>query len=260
MRLLKIELLKLKANYTLHGYLAVYFIMTPLILALMGQFDISSLGIEVDPTDMYKFPYNWELIPYIASWLNLILSIGVISFVALEFSAGMYKKTFIDGLSREELYLGKLLTVFVLTVFCSLYLLILISGFGMYYSEPDAITQLVDIEPLILYFFQAFCYFSFALFLVTWLKNATTAILFFIGYYFIEWFISIPLDKSLEIFLPFDAISEIVPIPFIDKIIGQVKVNEEPVSSNLYLAPYVSGVYLVLMQSATYLIMKWRSL
>ena len=110
-----------------------------------------------------------------------------------------------------------------------------------------------------MYFFQAFCYFSFALFITTWVKNATTAILVFIGYYFVEWIVSIPLDKSLEVFLPFDAISEIVPFPFMDQIKEKIQGNVST-QTNAYLSPYVSGMYLILMQGATYLIMKWRSL
>ena len=261
MRLLKIELLKLKANYTLHGFLLVYIIVTPLVLALMGQFDLSQYNIPVDAKEMFKFPYNWELIPYIASWFNLILSIGVISFVSLEFSAKMYKKTFIDGLNREELYLGKLLMTVVLTTFCTIYLLILISSFGAFYFDSSNVGQIFNLKPLLLYFFQAFCYFSFALFLITWLKNATTAILIFIGYYFLEWIISIPIAKPFEIFLPFDAFSEIVPFPFTDEI--KANIQQEgllSVDANLHLAPYISGVYLVLMQGATYLLMKIRAL
>lgn len=269
MKLLKIELLKMKANYTLHAFLLVYMVMVPLTFIAIGNFDIESiLGLfsggqntGVDMKDIFKFPHNWEILPYLASWFNVILSVGVIHFVSMEFSAGMYKKTFIDGLKREELYLGKLLMVAICSAFCTLYLLILIGGFGLVYFEMSEASEIFNFEPLLLYFFQTLCYFSFALCLITLVKNSTTAILVFIGYYFLEWIVSIPMEKSLEIFLPFEAFSEIVPFPFIDQINeGLENSNDLEVKTNTYMAPCISIAYLLVMQGVTFLVLKTRSL
>lgn len=260
MKLFKIEILKLKANYTLHGFFLVYVIMIPLVFTLIGYFDLSSYIPDKDIKDIYRFPYNWDFLPYLASWFNIILGISVISFVASEFSANMYRKTFIDGLTREELYLGKLIMVVVLSTFCVVYLFLLIGCFGIIYSDITQVEHFFNFKPLLLYFFQSVCYFSFALFLVTWVKNSSTSILLFIGYFFLEWLISIPLAKSFEIFLPFEAFSEIVPMPYSDMISANIQQGGLPIESNKGLAPYVSVLYLVLMQGITYLLIKLRSL
>jgi len=269
MKLLKIELLKLKANYTLHGFFVVYLIMVPLAFVAIGNFDINSLlnpltggaDVGVDAKDIFKFPHNWEVLPYLASWFNIILSVGVIHFVSAEFSAGMYKKTFIDGLSRDELYFGKAITILGFSIFCTVFLLLLIAGFGIGYFEVSEADEFFNMKPLLLYFFQTLCYFSFALCLITLVRKSTTAILIFIGFYFLEWVVSIPMEKSLEIFLPFEAFSEIVPIPFIDQLTEGVGESESmEFKSNTYLAPYVSGAYLLILQGATYLLLKVRSL
>ena len=269
MKLLKIEMLKLKANYTLQGFFLVYLIMVPLAFVVIGNFDIKSIldtftggqDLGIDMKDIFKFPNNWEVLPYLASWFNIILSVGLIHFVSLEFSAGMYKKTFIDGLKRHDLFLGKLLMVLVFSAFCTVFLLLLIGGFGLAYFEVEGVDEFFNLKPLLLYFFQTICYFSFALCLITLVKNSTTAILIFIGYYFLEWVLSIPMEKSLEIFLPFEAFSEIVPLPFIEKMQEGLGENEAiEIKSNTYLAPYISAVYLLIMQGGTYLLVKFRSL
>ena len=122
-----------------------------------------------------------------------------------------------------------------------------------------------NIKPLLLYFFQTLCYFSFALMAITLVRRSTTAILLFIGLYFLECLVAIPLSKSLEVFLPFEAFSEIVPIPFLDQLTQLVQFDD-PANiqgherSNLHQATYVSACYLLIMQVVIYLVFKFRAL
>lgn len=259
MRLFKIEFLKVKSDLTLLGFGLAYTLMIPVVLFLIGKFRLGTDWIELNTSIIFEFPYNWEIIPYIASWFNLILAIGIISYVSSEHSNKMVRKTFIDGLTRKELYLGKLITVISLSLLCTIYLFVLITAFGIIYYDSYSSEAILNFKPLLLYFFQTLCYFSIAMLFATWIKNATTTILIFIGYYFLEFLLSIPINKSYEVFLPFDAFSEIVPTPNYQEFIQQDNSFWEA-KYKYELVPYVSFVYLVLMQVSTFLLYKLRRL
>lgn len=263
MRLLTIEYLKIRSNYTLIGIFAAYLVMLPITLLILGTFNIGPQFEEiVDVKDIYRSPYNWQIIPYLASWFNSLLSLGVVFFIGSEFSANMYRKNFVDGLSREELYLSRVMSVFLLSLFVAVYLLAVISLFGAIYADGDVAGTMLNFRPLLLFWFQSFCYFSFALFLVTWLKSAIFAILIFIAYYFVEFIISFPVSKGYEVFLMFDAFSELVPRPFIDEM-KEMMIQQGLDDYKGYrvdLVPYVSAFYLVALQVGTYMLMKYRRL
>lgn len=212
-KLFRIELCKI-LNYTsfrviLGLHLALFF----LVIIITSQIEISVPGFKM--RNLFQFPYVWESFSWIASWFNLLLAILVIVLVGNEFSFNTFRQHVIDGLSRNDLFLGKGIVILLIAVYG--FLLVLLSSliFGFIFSKDISFAIVFkNSYLLIVYFIQAIAYMTMGLFLAILLKNNALSIVIFILYFaLIEPIIRSFFSQGVRRFFPVKIISNLTPAP-----------------------------------------------
>lgn len=185
LQLLKIEWLKLK-NYR------TFWILTGLLLlCVIGvnstvfnlyqrQMD-SSNGkmVQALTGSIYQFPEIWHTVTLTSSFLQFIPSLLIIIVITNEFNFKTHRQNIIDGLSRIQFVISKLLLVVVVAVVCTLLVTVTTAVLGM--IEGNSRFSFTNSYYIIYYFIQTLSYLTFALVLSLLLKRSgITIALFFI--------------------------------------------------------------------------------
>jgi len=113
-RLLAIELHKLKYNRSARVIILVYFILITFIALISSiEFNFGNFHFRLADQGIFNFPFIWHFNTWIAAILKLFLAIVIVSMMANEYSNRTLKQNLIDGLSKKEFVLSKFLTVIV---------------------------------------------------------------------------------------------------------------------------------------------------
>lgn len=186
-RLLKLEYLK-NLNYRpFKVFAGLYFIvLTALLFIGLVDFEIFGQKVNLKEQGMYNFPSIWNFTTYIVGLLKIFLGCIIVFSICQEFSNRMFKQNLIDGLSREEFIMSKLLTILVFTGFSTLVVFIITFILGKSYSETQE-SDLVfkEIYFIFNYFLKLFAFFSFLMFLSILFRKS---IFVFLGL-FMVWFV-----------------------------------------------------------------------
>ena len=130
---------------------------------------------------MYRFPGIWATMSYWASWLTFFLmvylSVGVLQ---LNISKNL-ASNLITGLSRQQFFGAKLLSMLSIAIFATVYVALLAAVFG---GLAGGHGYFVDKEmyAILRFFVQTLFYMSFAFLLAVWLRKSGLAILLFYAY------------------------------------------------------------------------------
>ncbi len=111
-RLLKIEWLK-NYNYRPFKVFTVLYFSILIVLLFVGLVDFDLFGnkINLKEQGIYNFPEIWNFTTYIVGLLKIFLGCIIIFSICQEFSNKMFKQNIIDGFSRKEFIISKLLTI-----------------------------------------------------------------------------------------------------------------------------------------------------
>lgn len=217
-RLLQIEFIKL-FTYTGFWLPAIFWaVLFVLCLFLGTQININLPGL--DSGTFFRFPALWNITTWLASWFNLILAIISMIFVCNEFSFKTFRQHVIDGLSRTELFLGK---VYLMLVFAFAGFVLVVAStliLGIFYNTSESWSSVFDTIYLpFVYFIQAFAYMSFAMMIALLIKNIGLSILTFFGYFiFLEPIVRNFFPENILMFFPMKVISNLTPAPDIFQI------------------------------------------
>lgn len=232
-RLLQLEWLKLKHYRPFWILMGLYAIIT-IIVSSSGMFLMEffkSQGADIqgfNPTllPLYDYPDIWQNLTYVASFFKIFPAFLVIVSVANEFNYRILRQNIIDGLSKKEWLLSKLLFIGTIALGSTLLLLLIGLMTGHIYGHPDsrgAVFQ--SIEFLGAYFLDVFTYLVFALLLILIIRRGAIVIVGLFMYTFmIEPFITFflatypTLPDIYRIFPPFfpvKAIHNLIHIPFL---------------------------------------------
>ena len=226
LRLLNIELHKLKYNKSAKVISIVYFILITFIALISSiEFNFGDINFRIADQGIFNFPYIWHFNSYIAAILKLFLAIVIVSMTANEYSNKTLKQNLIDGLSKKEFILSKFLTVVLFSLVSTLFVFGVSLVLGLIfsdYNEPGIIFS--DIKYLFAYFIKLIGFFSFCLFLGILVKRSAFALGFLliwsivegIVYGFLKWEIfrnSDLADNIMELF-PLASMSNLIKEPF----------------------------------------------
>jgi len=265
-RLLKIEWGK-TWNYNIFKILGIIYVVSFLVsIIILPLIQLkTNMSTETDILDIksfYTFPVIWDTYAYLAGKANLFLAIIVIFLVGNEFSFRTFRQHVIDGLSRDELLLGKLLVIGLIALANTILIFILGWVFGLIYSSGYTLLDTIsNIYILGIYFIQAVSYMILALFITIWLRNKTLAMVALVVYSLIlEPIIRLVVRKyvwvKLALFFPVKVTTKLTPIPE-NGLIDFIKTNVEmngfgealPLALNVALAIAYSVIF--------YLIARW---
>lgn len=272
-RLLKIEWGK-TWNYNVFKILGIIyvvsFLLSIIVLPLVQvKFNMAAETDMLDIKSFYTFPVIWDTYAYLAGKSNLFLAIIVIFLIGNEFSFRTFRQHVIDGLSRDELLIGKLLVIGVIALANTLMIFVLGWIFGLIYSSGYTFYDTIsNMYILGIYFIQAVSYMIIALFLAIWLKNKTLAMIVLLVYSLIlEPIIRLIVRKyvwvKLSLFFPVKVTTKLTPIPengLIEFIKTNVELNGFGESLPLYLNVIMAIAYSVIFYLLARQIMLKRDL
>jgi ABC-2 type transport system permease protein len=255
LRLLSIELHKLRYNRSAKVISIVYFILITFIALIASiEFKFGSVNFRVADQGIFNFPYIWHFNTYIAAILKIFLAIVIVSMMANEYSYRTLKQNLIDGLSKKEFILSKFFTVIGFATISTLFVFIVSMILGLIFSDFNEVGIIFsDMEYLLAYFIKLVGFFSFCLFLGILVKRSAFALgflfIWFIGesivYGLMKWqlFKGTDIAENIAQFFPLQAMSSMIvePISRLNAIKtaasqlgeGFQKSYEVPVSSTL---------------------------
>ena len=226
LRLLNIELHKLKYNKSAKVISIVYFILITFIALISSiEFNFGDINFRIADQGIFNFPYIWHFNSYIAAILKLFLAIVIVSMTANEYSNKTLKQNLIDGLSKKEFILSKFLTVVLFSLVSTLFVFGVSLLLGLIFSDYNELGIIFsDIEYLFAYFIKLIGFFSFCLFLGILVKKSAFALGFLliwsivegIVYGFLKWEMfrnSDLADNIMELF-PLASMSNLIKEPF----------------------------------------------
>jgi ABC-2 type transport system permease protein len=226
LRLLNIELHKLKYNKSAKVISIVYFILITFIALISSiEFNFGDINFRIADQGIFNFPYIWHFNSYIAAILKLFLAIVIVSMTANEYSNKTLKQNLIDGLSKKEFILSKFLTVVLFSLVSTLFVFGISLLLGLIFSDYNELEIIFsDIEYLFAYFIKLIGFFSFCLFLGILVKRSAFALGFLliwsivegIVYGFLKWEMfrnSDLADNIMELF-PLASMSNLIKEPF----------------------------------------------
>lgn len=187
-RLLAIELQKIWKNRASRILTLTYFILlTFLSLIASIQFDIGPIHVRLADQGIFNFPFIWHFNTFIAAFLKIFLAVIIVSMMANEYSYGTLKQNLIDGMSKKEFVISKLLAIILFSAISTLFVFIVSLILGLVFSSfNEAGIIFSRMEYLLAYFVKLLGFFSFCLFLGVLIKRSAFALGFLFLWFFFE--------------------------------------------------------------------------
>ena len=223
LRLLNIEIHKLKYNRASRVLILIYFILlTSIALIAAIKFDIGPIKFHLAEQGIFNFPYIWHFNTFMASIFKFFLLLVIVSMMANEYSNKTLKQNLIDGLSKKEFVLSKFYTVILLAFISTIFVFIVSIVLGYIYSDFNEFSIVAsDLEYLVAFFIKLVGFFSFGLFLGILVKRSAFAVGAMLVWFMIEvfvkgmsyWKLEDYVDEIMR-FFPLQAMANLIKEPF----------------------------------------------
>ncbi|MDP2687040.1 MAG: ABC transporter permease [Aequorivita sp.] len=225
LRLLNIELFKLKHSRAVKVISVIYFLLI-LSISLIASIEIpfGQANFKFADLGIFNFPFIWHFNTYVAATLKILLAIVIVSLVSNEYSYRTLKQNLIDGLSKKEFIASKFMTILMFSIISTILVFIVTLVLGRIfsdYTEPSIIFS--DLEYLLAYFVKLVAFFSFCLFLSVWVKRSAFALGFLFIWYLFEGFLFLILKfiffrgteiaEKVDDFFPLEAMANLIKEP-----------------------------------------------
>lgn len=217
-RLIQIEWLKNYSYFPVILFSSIYFLLVIGFTLLCSVKSIPILGIPVNIRDQgfLNFPQIWNFLTYITALLKIFLGLIIIFTISNEFTSKMFKQNVIDGLSKKEFILSKILTIGMLSLISTLVVFFMGLILGFSFSESSDVSLIFKEFYFILgYFLKLFTFLSFLFFITVLLKRVVFVFLSFFLWWIIE-IILLVVEYSSKVVEKFDSQgNRITEVPFI---------------------------------------------
>jgi len=188
-RLIRIEWLKNYSYFPVILFSGIYFILVIGFTLLCSVKSIPILGIPVNIRDQgfLNFPQIWNFLTYITALLKIFLGLIIIFTISNEFTTKMFKQNVIDGLSKKEFIISKVLTIGLLSLISTLVVLLMGLILGYSFSKTtDFSLAFKEFYFILGYFLKLFTFLSFLFFITVLLKRVVFVFLSFFLWWILE--------------------------------------------------------------------------
>ncbi len=226
LRLLNIELQKLRYNRAAKVISIIYFVLITFIALIASiEFNFGDFHFRVADQGIFNFPFIWHFNTYVAATLKLFLAIVIVSMISNEYSYRTLKQNLIDGLSKKEFLLSKFLTILLFSTISTIFIVVVSLILGYRFSDYNE-TGIVfsDLQYVGAYFIKLVAFFSFCLFLGVLVKRSAFALGFLFVWQIIEWltygvlkwklFRDTDIADNIAQFYPLNAMANLIKEPF----------------------------------------------
>jgi len=223
MRLLKLEIQK---NLTYPGFWIIigmhYFFLVLVLFNLQdfaGSIDYSDSrygNIDLSLVKLLQFPDIWHNITFIAGFFKILLGIYIVIAITNEFQYNTIRLNLINGLTRTEFTLSKLLLILVICMFSVA--VIFAAGLMIGISKSNGLEAASMLEKSIFllgYFLELLLYLNFALLAGMWLKRTGISIFVLLIYpLLVEPILRWRFPDNIDRFFPIKAMDQLIVFPF----------------------------------------------
>jgi ABC-type transport system involved in multi-copper enzyme maturation permease subunit len=226
LHLLKIDLKKLTSYRTFWVICGLYFLTLGTSTASGMEFlkwlarTIEGFGqeINIDRIPLYHFPDIWMNLAFFSGLFKIVLAIMVVISITNEYSYRTIRQNVIDGMSRWEFLLSKILTNLLLSAMSlgMVFFITLITGL-IYTPNLDGMKIFTNMEFFFTYFLEVFAFLSYALMIGVLVQRSGLSIVLLLLSHMIEIIIKENIDEYVPWmiqFFPMESISNLVPMPF----------------------------------------------
>lgn len=211
-QLAKIELLKANKYPTFWAIIMVHAILFMLVILVGSNINIDVQGINI--LDFFKPKYLWATTAWVASWFNLLMGVLIIILVGNEIQFGTIRRQLIDGISRTNFLLGKLMVMLTLAVYTII--LVSLTGFLTALFTPQGLGSefFTNFRVVFVLGLQTLGYMSAAmLFAFLFKSNALSTIFYLLYFLLVEPLIRIFVPSPTDFYFPAKIISNLTPTP-----------------------------------------------
>ena len=212
LHLLKVDLKKLTSYRTFWIVCGLYFLTLGFGAAsgmeflkwLVSTFESFGQNLNIERLPLYHFPDVWMNLIWFGGLLKVVLAIMVVISITNEFTYRTLRQNIIDGLSRSEFLVSKILTNLLLSLMSVAMIFIVGLITGLIYSpiiELDRI--LTDLEFFVAYFLEIFFFLSYALMLGILVQRSGLTIILLLLSQMIETIITANIDDYVPSIIPF---------------------------------------------------------
>ena len=174
--------------------------------------------ININRIPLYHFPDVWLNLIWMGGWLKIVIGIMVVISITNEFQYRTIRQNIIDGLSRWEFLLSKILTNVLLSLMSVAMLFIVGLVTGMIYSPSlDIQYMITDLEFFPAYFLEIFFFLSYALMLGILINRSGLTIILLMLSQMIELIITANLQDDFPAIIPYFPMKSIwylIQMPF----------------------------------------------
>ncbi|MFM8832367.1 MAG: hypothetical protein ACKOE5_13125 [Cytophagales bacterium] len=229
--LVKIDLKKMTSYRTFWVICGLYFVTLGFTTAsgmeilkwIASKFEDFGSEININRIPLYHFPDIWQNLIWVSGLFKIVLSIMVVISITNEYQYRTLRQNIIDGLSRWEFMLSKIVMNGLLSLMSVVMLLVIILFTGFIYTPNLAWKDiLTGSEFLLAYFLEVLAFLSYALMLGMFVQRSGLTIVLLLLSHMIEAIIKLNvfrfgIDESvgwLKQFFPLESITNLVPLPF----------------------------------------------
>jgi ABC-2 type transport system permease protein len=205
-RLIRIEWLKNYSYFPVILFSGIYFVLVIGFTLLCSLKSIPILGIAVNIRDQgfLNFPQIWNFLTYITALLKIFLGLIIIFTISNEFTAKMFKQNVIDGLSKKEFIISKVLTIGLLSLISTIVVFLMGIILGYSFSNTSNFSLVSkEFYFIIGYFLKLFTFLSFLFFITVLLKRVVFVFLSVFIWWIIE-IILLVIEYSSKVVEKFD--------------------------------------------------------
>lgn len=219
-RIFTTEIIKIKSYkpfwFFLIAHSGLYLLVALIMSNVSASFTVNNTPLQL--SRLFAYPYAWHTLSWVGKWFYFILGFPVILLVINEFDHRTLRQQIVNGISRREFTLNRLILIAGFsTLACSLVLIsAVLFGKSM---ENSAVFSLDAVSFLFGFFIQGIGFLGFALFVSIFLKKAIPAAgVFLIWPLIAEPVLGLILDHQLNWkvsqWLPCEVFSSVIPSPF----------------------------------------------
>jgi len=226
LHLLKIDLKKMTSYRTFWVVCGLYFVTLAVTTASGMEFlkwlstFIEGFGqkININRIPLYHFPDVWQNLVYVSGLFKIVLAIMVVISITNEIQYRTIRQNIIDGLSRWEFLLSKILTNVLLSLMSVTMIFLIALITGLIYSPEITLSDIFsDLEFFPAYFLEIFAFLSYALMLGVFVQRSGLTIIILLLSHMIEAILKVNMPDSMDFlkqFFPMQSISNLVSLPF----------------------------------------------
>jgi ABC-2 type transport system permease protein len=226
LHLLKIDLKKMTSYRTFWVVCGLYFLTLGFGAAsgmeflkwLAGMIEGFGQKININRIPLYHFPDVWLNLIWMGGWLKIVLGIMVVISITNEYTYRTIRQNIIDGMSRWEFLLSKILTNVLLSLMSVAMLFVVGLVTGMIYSPSlEWKYMITDLEFFPAYFLEIFFFLSYALMLGVLINRSGLTIILLMLSQMIELIITANMQDEVPAIIPYFPMKSIwylIEMPF----------------------------------------------